>query len=282
MVAGAWSAGMAEPAFWRAREPTLHIEALPAAQPRMAAGAALERLMNVGYFRADGLIAPAQARVLAGVVRRLRRAGWPLELAWVYDELWQLAGWARAPLAAALGDDCQHLALAMFWVDADRETTGWAPHRDRRGSLLADGRLRSLTAWLALTEATPDNGCVYVLPAHLDPAYRSGDQSDEVVLSTLQDVRALPARPGTLLMWTHELLHWGGRSSGRARGPRISMGIEFVRAATPYPAAMGVGLPGVPPFRERLRVIADSILRYQRMRTTPPGWLEVADAIQKL
>lgn len=34
-----------------------------------------------------------------------------------------------------------------------------------------------VTCWVALTAATPDNGCVYCLPADLDPAYGGGGNS---------------------------------------------------------------------------------------------------------
>ncbi|PNH04087.1 hypothetical protein TSOC_009776 [Tetrabaena socialis] len=157
---------------------------------------------------------------------------------------------------------------------------GWPPHRDRPTMpLLPPDRLPPyLTLWVALTPATPDNGCIHVLPADLDPLYdsplaatavqhdvpavqergdsvapsgggrsvgdgveeggggpeggqsgwRRGAGSDEhededgrdgcdptvagndLTVTDLQAVRALPAAAGEALVWSGRLLHWGG------------------------------------------------------------------------
>ncbi len=156
---------------------------------------------------------------------------------------------------------------------------GWRPHRDRVGSLRADGRLASLTLWLALTPATPDNGCIYVLAPGGDRYHGSGD-AGAVEPPELQHVRALPARPGEALLWNHELLHWGGRSSPRARGPRVSLGFEFVRPPSPYKARPLAALPA-PPLPARLALIADSVLGYQYMRPTSEAALALALALRE-
>ena len=60
------------------------------------------------------------------------------------------------------------------------------------------------TLWLPLTDATPDNSCLYVIPKQFDPGYVSGDldgdgpESDPLqrALSSkdcFQHIRAIPA-----------------------------------------------------------------------------------------
>ena len=53
--------------------------------------------------------------------------------------------------------------------------SGWSPHRDRPAtgpdSFREDGTPRYLTAWVALTDATPETSCLYVLPAPQDEGY---------------------------------------------------------------------------------------------------------------
>lgn len=51
---------------------------------------------------------------------------------------------------------------------------GWGPHRDRvQPTLDEDNSPHSLTVWLPFTDATPLNGCMYVLPAHHDGRFRA-------------------------------------------------------------------------------------------------------------
>lgn len=51
-----------------------------------------------------------------------------------------------------------------------------------------------------------------------------------VPYKSLQNVRALPAKPGSILSWNSNVLHWGGRSSPWMDKPRISMGTYLMRS----------------------------------------------------
>lgn len=74
--------------------------------------------------------------------------------------------------------------LPDFWawnVDPVRGDAGWRPHRDRgRTTLLPDGGPKSITTWIALTRATPLNGCMHVVPARNDPTYNTPDEDEAV------------------------------------------------------------------------------------------------------
>lgn len=103
---------------------------------------------------------------------------------------------------------------------------------------------RDCTCWVALSHATPDNGCLYVIPRGADPAYELGDCSAAAAAAeegsggggsqafalgeaprgggscylpggaaAWQHVRALPCAPGDALCFSHRIVHWG--SCGR-------------------------------------------------------------------
>jgi hypothetical protein len=79
-------------------------------------------------------------------------------------------------------------------------------------------RARGYHSLGARHDATPDNGRIYVVPATREPNY-SGDLK-QCKANTLQDVRALPAKVGSVLGWNHQLLPWGGGARAPARSLR--------------------------------------------------------------
>ena len=85
------------------------------------------------------------------------------------------------------------------------------------------------TFWLALTDATPINSCISVLPAPFDDEYHDTEAADGeaavVSVEQMQDARGLAAKQGELLCWGGRTLHWGGRASARSETPRISIAI---------------------------------------------------------
>lgn len=66
------------------------------------------------------------------------------------------------------------------------EPAGWRPHRDRPHPWMADGTPNSLNFWLPLTEATPLNGCMYILPRPADPTRPSEGRDVDNVLTLEQ------------------------------------------------------------------------------------------------
>ena len=65
-----------------------------------------------------------------------------------------------------------------------------------------DGRPASLNFWIPVTEATPDNGCMYILPKGRDSNYWEPDDTLFAASQAhidFQDLRALVAEPGTCL-----------------------------------------------------------------------------------
>ena len=81
-----------------------------------------------------------------------------------------------------------------------------------------EGLSRSLevSAWIPLSDATVENGCMFLLPAGSsreisDAIDTEMPLSPRVVRAALQDVIALPAAAGAMIGWRGNILHRGGR-----------------------------------------------------------------------
>src|SRR5207244_2616081 len=90
--------------------------------------------------------------------------------------------------------------------------SGWPPHCDDAN------RPNRVTVWIPLSDATLDNGCMYVVPR--DRAAADAD-------ARLQACRALPAAAGSILGWNFDVLHWGSTCT-RPGEPRIAISQEFI------------------------------------------------------
>lgn len=241
-------------------------------------------VIREGYFNLDAVFDVSRIQTMAGVVKSLVKASCPPVFAFVFDEFWKTCGQLSSLLQALLGK--QYCQLPDFWawhVDPANESSGWRPHRDKGfGALNPDGSPKSFTVWIPLTEATPLNGCMYVVPAHLDPPSRYQNEEDRRMPANLQDVRALPAKPGAVLGWNQSILHWGARSSRRATEPRISFACEFQRGdIEPYNRPL-LDPVQPPPFELRLALIGKQILQYRHMYGLSESMGVIASRLQSL
>jgi Phytanoyl-CoA dioxygenase (PhyH) len=266
---------------WLARAPGLHIggdavrKAVRALRPSNSQAVDLDaRLHDDGYFQIAhdfGL----DLAMMADTVRRFSADGIPPVFCFVFDEFWAPFHALDAVYGGVLGP---YGMLPDFWiwnVDPAKGEAGWKPHRDRgRLSLRPDGRPITLTTWIPLSEATPLNSCMYLVPAHADPTY--GTPHENEWRFELPAIRALPAKPGEVLVWNQAVLHWGSRTSQRATETRISMAFEFQASDTkPF------NTPILPrgkwvPFDSRLKLIAKQVLQYRHMYKVEPEIEQVA------
>lgn len=265
--------------FWQRLNPELHItdEAKPfAIAPLEIDPDVLEEakanLKAEGYFQLHKLLDSKLTAKLARGVENIYKAGWPTPFAIVYDEYWELFFSLQQIYEAILGPGYKQVPNFWCWyIPTDKNSKGWGQHRDRPSvdTILETGLPATLSTWIALTEATPANGCIYVVPAQLDPNYPPGNL-DRRDLHELQNVRALPTRQGDVLGWTEALLHWGGRSTGEAEIPGISISFTFQRAdQNPFE------VPLLDPHRyqrfdERLGLIAQNVCKYDTHGKTSP------------
>jgi len=108
----------------------------------------------------------------------------------------------------------------VFNIDPLRaEPAGWKPHRDRpyETPLMPDMSAASINFWIPLTEATPLNGCMYILPRQFDDRSpfpdpdadpdRDGVRIDQLqyvgnvrLSARTQRVHCTHAYPGSLLL----------------------------------------------------------------------------------
>jgi hypothetical protein len=170
-----------DPAFWRALNPDLTISDFPLAMRRTRPAALPEvaehcrrQVIADGYLATPPLIPADELARLAAGVERVVAAGFPSTLAAVYDEYYNLFNGLEPVFAPLLGDDYIMITQGVwaFHVPAgDDGRTLWtsgAPHRDR---MAPDARAMAhdvpnvLTLWIPLEDVTPDQSCLYVVPA---------------------------------------------------------------------------------------------------------------------
>jgi hypothetical protein len=244
---------------------------------------ALGHLKRHGYFRMLPLVAPDITARMCSAVEMLRKAGWPAIFTYVYDEFW--AAW-RAPSVVRLLSRCLgggYLQTSGVWtyrVDPMQRGSGWPPHVD------SEDDAERLTVWIPLTEATTDNGCMYVIPQDRVPPNLPANYRDWTSISAqelsrlLHSVTPLPAVAGSVLGWNNRLIHWGGGSTELAAGPRISVAAEFLREGTrPHGSQLPVLDVSLPDFPTRLRVIGQAILSYEKFEPLMRRYRSLAEKL---
>ena len=258
--------------FWLRMAPGLNVEnddlfsqkyLLPFDDDRLAAIRA--RVVTEGYFDIEDLPWTAPIAGMAELVAALHRQKFPTVFAFVYDEFWAIYYAINRAIESVLGAGFYRLPDFWAWyIDAATAESGWKPHRDKLFPALFDDRSpQSLTIWIPLTDATPLNGCMYLVPADRDPGY--GKPQPQPNQFKYEDIRALPAKAGTVLSWNQCVLHWGAHSSPRAASPRISMAMEFQSGKI---KAMNSPLSNpydCPRLKFRLKLIGKQMLQYKHM-----------------
>lgn len=232
-------------------------------------------LWEEGYFATAPSVPAALVQHCKDAIELVRGRGAPPLAAFAFDAPWELAALLGDHAAAAVDGEARLLPAFWAWrLDPAVDTRGWAPHRDHPDRPLDPrGAPTSLTLWVPLTDATPDNGCIYAVPAPWDPQYLNPKASPEVLF--LQSIRALPAPAGAVLGWTSKLLHWGAMADAHA-APRVSISFEYQAAAAPLYDGVHYPLGYLPSPAERRALIARQWQRYQHMHESPS---ERADAL---
>lgn len=267
--------------YWRELIPEMTVERPPAAaavgetQPEDAFEVAiLKQVQDDGWFQLDPVFAAAALGRLNNALNVLMGAGWLPVFCFMYDEFWSLtrAAAVRRVLSMLLGP--RYRQRPSFWthyVEARPGAHGWRPHTDASHSpgLLPSGRPAMMSLWIPLSEATLDNGCMYVIPTSGHPTIgaRFGSLADvtrDELETILQSSRALPAQAGSVLGWHGHVVHWGSAASGRSPHPRISLALEFQNEelVAELPTLLLDPEGPLPSFRQRLLLIAAQIKMY--------------------
>ncbi|WP_254869968.1 phytanoyl-CoA dioxygenase family protein [Thalassospira sp. HF15] len=243
------------------------------------AGVLSDRFWDEGYFLIRDILPTDDLMKLRIGIEALVAGGLSPALIYLYDEAWDVFRRLRPLLTHFLGDRVALLPHFWAWhVDPRTDGSGWPPHRDYQGeSVIGDDMLISLSLWVPLSNATPDNGCMHVLPRNFEKSYQTPVSEPSQV--RLQDVRALPAKPGAVMGWRQDLYHWGGRASPHASEPRISLSLEFQNAAFDPLANELLALDNPPAFLQRLALIAAQFDKYRHMQSTDAKTLNWAQEV---
>lgn len=263
---------LTDPSYWHAMLPGLSFtEGRPyppdisRAAPLTAPGPLREDVLRHGYH--VGATGAPHVRALAQAAGELVRRG--LDPMWLLlsDELWLLTKSYQSTFAAAF----PHLRLLVdhyvFLVDPSDpgQNRGWAPHRDRPDMAFVgpDRVPEYVTIWLALTDATADNGCMYLLPGPDDPDYAT--QEPTKLPKDPQSVIAVPVAAGTPIFWTGRVIHWGGRAAPHCAPGALRVSVAFAAASPDYETGLfEVAAPTqLPSLEERLGLLFDRIDNYQ-------------------
>jgi hypothetical protein len=258
--------------YWRQLNPHLTIEgdhwpdeteSRPLSEPELET--VTRHVTDRGYFHTTEVVSTDLLARLVQAVESARREGWPGTTCFVYDEFWQVSRTpsADALLRGTLGEGYSQIPKVWcHYVNPTKRAQGWGPHIDGPADeARRQPRNHRLTLWVPLTEATLDNGCIYLIPRDLEPP-EGLSQADlpKVLVAT----RALPARPGELLGWDHYTMHWGSSVSRNDVPVRVSLSFEFLSAAaTPFADEQPLlGMNALPSFEQRLRFIAAGVSEY--------------------
>jgi len=263
--------------YWKSLNPHLTISthpdfSAPMAFSRQRLEGISDTLHHDGYLHQKPVFDAERITALRKGIENLVQAGWPAAFIYVYDETWDLFHQLNGFLSHFLGDNYGLLPHFWAWHIAPEETgktAGWPPHLDYAGECaFFDDFLVSLSLWIPLSDATPENGCMNILPLSRQKEYDPPIKEPTDI--QLQDVRCLPAKAGSLLGWRQDLWHWSGRSSRYAKEPRISLSLEFQnRAFDPLcPPLFDVSTPPTPP--QRIRLICGQFTKYDHMERVSP------------
>jgi hypothetical protein len=278
---------LTDPLFWRSFAPEMHIvdrDFLNSQTVFEVDDASLDNgrglLKREGYFQIPPPDWGLPIAGMAGLVARLDATGLPAPFSFMYDEFWCLFFRLNRILEGMLGPGFFRLPDFWTWiVRPDRDDSGWQPHRDKTFpmALFDDGSPKSATVWIPLTDSTPLNGCMYIVPADRDPTYNT--EQEKEWRFAYPDIRALPAPAGTIFCWNQAVLHWGSHACTRESAPRVSVAFEFQSGAVP-PFNQPLTNPNeIPLFEFRVRLVAKQILQYKHMYPLAPEVERLADEI---
>ena len=263
-----------QPDYWLQLCPGMSISDLPFAKATSpyriddhARDQSVKNIIEEGYFRLPPTVLEEDCERLAEAIRNVTDAGFPAPFALIYDEFWQLFANLSEIAKPLLGSKIR-ISPGDLWawnVGPSGSSQGWGPHRDLTDpdSLQPDGRPKHLTLWIPFTDATAMNGCMYVLPTHLDPNVPGNLKSRDIAPEQFQSIRALTVDAGAILGWNSRILHWGSKSTRYAKQARINVALYLMHddGTLNYGVEM---LPQQPvPFWYRVGAIAGAMRLFQ-------------------
>ena len=217
-----------------------------------------EHLYKRGFLKADAngfdwSKADVDMDAIAATMDALKEDGWPPVFVYMFDQPWRLCAGMFELMGPILGFEDIELEASVFgWAldkptldELERQQTGedkvWGnfgmPHRDLAFDKchLKDGTPSVVSVWVPVTDATLDNGCMYVVPREHDKFFdKCGPMEMDDHYTPFDDrhfpyacVHPLPVSKGTPLAWHPNTIHWGSSCSAYADKPRKSLAMAF-------------------------------------------------------
>ena len=269
--------------FWRRLAPDLTIsDGQPLSAIQRHPGQAAEdrlRLINDGYLHLKSPGIAVDLSAISDALERIVVAGLPASFIGVYDETWAIIAQLEAVLGGLL--DGKAAMVPNFHADhLGSDSQGRLAARQRpANSLFRDKSPKSVNVWVPLTDATPDNGCVYAVPAGQDRNY--GAKKPERADASLPSIRALPAGAGDVLIWTGETYTWQGRPNPRSGAPATLMSLSWEFQSTETAAFEGLTIDSYPyvPFETRLGLLAHQMPGHTSGFSSNPLWRAVQQTL---
>lgn len=194
----------------------------------------------------------------------------PPAFVFLCDEAWAVERLGKRLLHRALSQSPLESNMDVWAWNLHGLQKGWGVHRDRSTMPLTQDEAacpRYMTMWVPLTDTSPLDGCIYVVPARFDPHYFAPDPTADLNVDDfdVQDVRALPASTGSCLFWSGRLLHFGGRVA--PQHGRMSLSFGYSRRdweSTETRLGVHIDLRDTfPTFHQRLHAIAVQLWTYE-------------------
>ena len=120
-------------------------------------------------------------------------------------------------LAIVLLGDTPHLFNEQFVIKGARTGANFAWHQD--GAYVGFAHRPYLTVWIALDDATEENGCVYVLPRNLDldenlvPHRWDTEDKEQIGYDGADRGVAVAVSAGSILVFSSTTLHSSGANT---------------------------------------------------------------------
>jgi hypothetical protein len=274
--------------YWRTLSPSIQISTRATIDQLPISSSDLKGISDEfseeRYFKMPPLVPAAALTRMNQSIDAVRSAGWPPAFALVSDDFWSCA---RLPaieqlLTQELGPD--HRQIPHVWLHIVRAldgASGWLPH--------FDGLLNNrLSVWLALTDATTENGCMFLIPPKLMPAAFRAPKTVPIenhdVMQAMHATRALPVPAGAALGWDFNVLHWGGRAVS-PESERRALSLEFIAAGEPTESDEPFLVDpkaAPPPLNQRLRVIGAGMLTYAKFEPGLQRFRSLAEQLTRL
>ncbi|OEU15343.1 hypothetical protein FRACYDRAFT_240027 [Fragilariopsis cylindrus CCMP1102] len=189
-----------------------------------------EKLTHDGYALVDDSL---DVKLIREGIEALYHRKLPATFILMFDETWKLALESKRILEkSSHKKNIFNYDLLAWYIPPG--SAGFSPHRDRQPddastTFHSDNQPKFITQWIALSDATPANSCLYVIPKPYDPGYTTGDITEESTTTTtsindnplyralstkesFQHIRCLPRKAGQSILFTHRIIHWGSQS----------------------------------------------------------------------